>query len=136
MNNFLYIIRDDLVSFDVTPAIHYYDNVCRFIALDITEIETDGTTDDEVASNGFYMAKAKHQVYNDNGTAHEYFDNRYYLTSLPYSRQEITPSLDAAFLFLQDGRNTPNYVTHSSRITFFTFHYSFTVSIPVHAYDS
>jgi hypothetical protein len=135
MNNFLYIIRDDLVSFDVTPAIHYYDNVCRFIALDITEIETDGTTDDEVASNGFYMAKAKHQVYNANGTAHEYFDNRYYLTSLPYSRQEITPSLDAAFFFLQDGRNTPNYVTDYSRITFFNFALGVTGGISVTAYE-
>ena len=134
MNNFLYIIRDDLVSFESTPAIHYYENLCRYIALDITEIETDGTTDAESSSNGFYMAKAKHQVYNENGTAHEYFDNRYYLTSLPYSRQDLG-AVDAAFFFLQDGRNTPNYVTDYSRINFFNFALGVTGGISVTAYE-
>ena len=136
MNNFLYIIRDDLVSFDATPAIHYYDNLLRFIVVSITEIETDGTTDATASSNGFYMTKAKHQVYNDNGTAHEYFDNRYYLTSLPYSRSEISPTLDAAFFFLQDGRNTSNFVTDYSRITFFNFALGVTGGISVTAYSS
>ena len=135
MNNFLYIIRDDLVSFESTPAIHYYENLCRYIALEITEIETDGTTDAESSSNGFYMAKAKHQVYNDNGTAQEYFDNRYYLTSLPYSRQDLG-AIDVAFFFLQDGRLTPNYVTDYSRITFFNFALGVTGGISVTAYSA
>ena len=135
MNSFLSIIRDDLVSFDVTPAIHYYDNLLRFIALEITEIETTGTTSATASSNGFYMTKAKHQVYNDNGTAHEYFDNRYYLTSLPYSRQDLGV-VDAAFFFLQDGRNTPNYVTDYSRITFFNFALGVTGGISVTAYSA
>ena len=135
MNNFLYIIRDDLVSFDATPTIHYYDNICRFVSVEITEIETDGTVDADTSTNGFYMAKAKHQVYNDDGTAQEYFDNRYYLTSLPYYRKDITPSLNAAYFYLQDGRQTPQYVTDYSRVTFFNFALGVTGGLTVTAYE-
>ena len=133
INSFLSIIRDDLVSFDVTPAIHYYDNLLRFAAIGITEIETTGTTSATASSNGFYMTKAKHQVYNANGTAQEYFDNRYFLSSLPYSRKDFG-AFDVAFFQPRDGRRTSVFLSDYSRVTFFNFALGITGGMSVTVY--
>lgn len=116
MNSFLYIIKDDLVSFDASVAPHYYDHLLKKIQVEITEIETDGTTDATTDTNAFYMTKAKHQVYNSSGTAQEYLDNRYFLTNLPYYRDSSDDDIEFK---LQDGRFTRNYLTDYSRVCFF-----------------
>ena len=133
VNSFLTIIRDDLVSFDATPAIHYYDNLLRFIAVAMTEIETTGTTSATLSSNGFYITKAKHQVFNSTGTAQEYFDNRYFLSSLPYSRKDFG-SFDTAFFQPRDGRRTSVFLSDYSRVTFFNFPLGITGGMSVTVY--
>ena len=117
MNSFLYIIKDDFVSFDANPDVHNYDHLLKKIQVEITEIETDGTTDATTDTNAFYVTKAKHQLYNSSGTAQEYLDNRYYLTNLPYYRDSSDDDIDFK---LQDGRLTRNYLTDYSRVCFFS----------------
>ena len=119
MNGFLYIIKDDFVSFDANPDVHTYDHLLKKIQVEITEIETDGTTDATTDTNAFYMTKAKHQIYNDDGTAQESIANRYYLTNLPYFRGSTIAGNDIDFK-LQDGRFTRNYLTDYSRVCFFS----------------
>ena len=117
MNGFLYIIKDDFVSFDANPDVHNYDHLLKKIQVEITEIETDGTTDATTDTNAFYMTKAKHQLYNSSGTAQESIANRYYLTNLPYYRDSADDDIDFK---LQDGRFTRNYLTDYSRVCFFS----------------
>ena len=120
INSHLSIIRDDLVSFDATPTIHVYTNLTQDVQIDMREIETDGTTAAQAQSNDFFMCKFKHQLYNDNGTAEEYIDNRYFLTTLPYFRS--TAQGDPALFYLNDGRQTVNMLTDYSRVCIFNRH--------------
>jgi len=124
INGFLSIIKDDFCSFDASVTPHYYDHLLKKIQVEITEIETDGTTDATTDTNAFYMTKAKHQVYNTNGTAQETIANRYYLTNLPYFRQPSVSGNDIDFK-LQDGRTTRNYLTLYSRVCFFASGFTF-----------
>jgi hypothetical protein len=117
MNSYLSIIRDDLVSFDATPTVHVYNNLSQDVVVKITEIETDGTTDATATTNDFFMCKFKRQLYNANGTAEEYIDNRYFLTTLPYSRS--TALGEPAYFYHRDGRQTVNVLTDYSRACFF-----------------
>ncbi len=117
MNSFLSIIRDDLVSFDATPTVHVYTNLSQDVVIKITEIETDGTTAATVTTNDFFYCKFKHQLYNANGTAEEYVDNRYFLTTLPYSRS--TALGEPAYFYHRDGRQTINVLNDYSRACFF-----------------
>ena len=118
MNSYLSIIRDDLVSFDATPTVHEYTNLTQDVQIEITEIETDGTTDATATTNDFFICKFKHQLYNANGTAEEYIDNRYFLTTLPYSRS--TALGEPAYFYHRDGRRTVNVLTEYSRACFFS----------------
>tara|TARA_B100001093_G_C26822105_1_gene1012333 strand:- start:1084 stop:2400 length:1317 start_codon:yes stop_codon:yes gene_type:complete len=118
INGFLSIIKDGFCSFDASVTPHYYDHLLKKIQVEITEIETDGTTDATTDTNAFYMTKAKHQVYNGTGTAQEAIANRYYLTNLPYFRGSTASGNDVDFK-LQDGRFTRNYLTDYSRVVFF-----------------
>lgn len=120
MNSHLSIIRDDLVSFDATPTIHVYTNLSQDVQIDMREIETDGTTAAQAQSNDFFMCKFKHQLYNANGTAEEYIDNRYFLTTLPYFRS--TAQGEPVSFFLTDGRQTVNMLTDYSRVCLFNRH--------------
>lgn len=117
LNAYLSIIRDDLVSFDATPTVHVYDNLTQDIQILITEIETDGSTDATATTNDFFICKFKHQLYNANGTAEEYIDNRYFLTTLPYSRGSTLG--EPAYFYHRDGRQTINVLTDYSRACFF-----------------
>jgi len=85
-----------------------------------SEIETDGTVSAQAQSNDFFMCKFKHQLYNANGTAEEYIDNRYFLTTLPYYR--TTQLGDPISFFLRDGRQTVNMLTDYSRVCLFNRH--------------
>tara|TARA_R100000734_G_scaffold5552_1_gene4783 strand:- start:283 stop:1608 length:1326 start_codon:yes stop_codon:yes gene_type:complete len=120
MNAYLSIIRDDLVSYDATPSIHVYTNLTQDVQIDIREIETDGTTAAQAQSNDFFLCKFKHQLYNGDGTAEEYIDNRYFLTTLPYFRS--TALGDPVSFFLTDGRQTVNMLTDYSRVCLFNRH--------------
>ncbi len=120
LNSFLSIIRDDLVSFDATPSIHVYTNLTQDIKIALTEIETSGTTSATATTNDFFMCKFKHQLYNGNGTAEEYIDNRYFLTTLPYFRENTLG--DPALFYLNDGRQTVNMLTDYSRVCLFNRH--------------
>ena len=120
INSHLSIIRDDLVSFDATPSIHVYTNLSQDVQIDMREIETDGTVSAQAQSNDFFMCKFKHQLYNGNGTAEEYIDNRYFLTTLPYFRS--TAQGDPALFYLNDGRQTVNMLTDYSRVCIFNRH--------------
>jgi len=120
LNSFLSIIRDDLVSFDATPSIHVYTNLTQDIKIALTEIETSGTTSATATTNDFFMCKFKHQLYNANGTAEEYIDNRYFLTTLPYFRANTLG--DPVSFFLTDGRQTVNMLTDYSRVCIFNRH--------------
>lgn len=120
MNSHLSIIRDDLVSFDATPNIHVYTNLSQDVQIDMREIETDGTVSAQAQSNDFFMCKFKHQLYNGNGTAEEYIDNRYFLTTLPYFRENTLG--DPARFYLNDGRQTVNMLTDYSRVCLFNRH--------------
>jgi len=120
MNAYLSIIRDDLVSYDATPSIHVYTNLTQDVQIDIREIETDGTTAAQAQSNDFFLCKFKHQLYNGDGTAEEYIDNRYFLTTLPYFRQNTLG--DPALFYLTDGRQTVNMLTDYSRVCLFNRH--------------
>ena len=120
MNSFLSIIRDDLVSFDATPSIHVYTNLTQDVQIDMREIETDGTVGALNISNDFFMCKFKHQLYNGSGTAEEYIDNRYFLTTLPYFRANTLG--DPVSFFLTDGRQTVNMLTDYSRVCIFNRH--------------
>lgn len=117
MNGFLSIIRDDLVTFDATPTVHVYNNLSQDIKILITEIETDGTTDATTTTNDFFMVKFKHQLYNLQGTGMEYVDNRYFLTTLPYTR--TTQLGEPVYFYHRDGRQTMNIVNDYSRACFF-----------------
>lgn len=118
INSFLTIIRDDLVSFDSTPTIHEYTNLTQDVQIEITEIETDGTTDATATTNDFFYCKFKHQLYNANGTAEEYIDNRYFLTTLPYTR--TTDLGEPVYFYHRDGRRTVNVLGDYSRACFFS----------------
>ena len=120
INSYLSIIRDDLVSFDATPSIHVYTNLSQDVQIDMREIETDGTVSAQAQSNDFFMCKFKHQLYNANGTAEEYIDNRYFLTTLPYFRENTLG--DPALFYLTDGRQTVNMLTDYSRVCIFNRH--------------
>ena len=120
INSHLSIIRDDLVSFDATPSIHVYTNLTQDVQIDMREIETDGTVSAQAQSNDFFMCKFKHQLYNANGTAEEYIDNRYFLTTLPYFRS--TALGEPVSFFLTDGRQTVNMLTDYSRVCIFNRH--------------
>ena len=120
MNSFLSIIRDDLVSFDATPSIHVYTNLTQDVQIDMREIETDGTVGALNISNDFFMCKFKHQLYNGSGTAEEYIDNRYFLTTLPYFRENTLGN--PARFYLNDGRQTVNMLTDYSRVCLFNRH--------------
>lgn len=120
INSHLSIIRDDLVSFDATPSIHVYTNLTQDVQIDMREIETDGTVSAQAQSNDFFMCKFKHQLYNGNGTAEEYIDNRYFLTTLPYFRENSLG--DPALFYLNDGRQTVNMLTDYSRVCLFNRH--------------
>tara|TARA_B100000900_G_scaffold405273_1_gene414658 strand:+ start:760 stop:2070 length:1311 start_codon:yes stop_codon:yes gene_type:complete len=120
INSHLSIIRDDLVSFDATPSIHVYTNLSQDVQIDMREIETDGTVSAQAQSNDFFMCKFKHQLYNGQGTAEEYIDNRYFLTTLPYYR--TTQLGDPISFFLRDGRQTVNMLTDYSRVCIFNRH--------------
>ena len=120
MNSHLSIIRDDLVSFDATPSIHVYTNLSQDVQIDMREIQTDGTVSAQAQSNDFFMCKFKNQLYNGNGTAEEYIDNRYFLTTLPYFRENTLG--DPARFYLNDGRQTVNMLTDYSRVCIFNRH--------------
>ena len=120
MNSYLSIIRDDLVSFDATPTVHEYTNLTQDVQIEITEIQTSGTTGATSTTNDFFLCKFKHQLYNGNGTAEEYIDNRYFLTTLPYFRS--TAQGDPALFYLNDGRQTVNMLTDYSRVCIFNRH--------------
>ena len=120
INSHLSIIRDDLVSFDATPNIHVYTNLTQDVQIHMREIQTDGTVSAQTHSNDFFMCKFKNQLYNGNGTAEEYIDNRYFLTTLPYFRENTLG--DPARFYLNDGRQTVNMLTDYSRVCIFNRH--------------
>lgn len=120
INHHLYWLRDDLVSFDSTPTIHVYDNLTQDVEIQMDEIETDGTTNATATSNEFIFAKFKHQVYNTNGTAQEYIDNRLALSTNPYYLDEAFPGGPELFIYgPNDGRQPTNVLTDYSRFSLF-----------------
>ena len=118
INHYLTIDRDDFVSFDATPTLHNYTNLTKDILVNIREVDTDGALQAQTDTNAFFMAKFKHQVYNANGTAHEYVDNRYFLTSLPYFYFGGIYPVDPILFWFNDGRALIQEANDYARVSF------------------
>lgn len=116
INHYLTIDRDEFVSFDATPTLHNYTNLTKDILVNIREVDDEGALQAQTDTNAFFMAKFKHQVYNANGTAYEYVDNRYFLTSLPYYRAPFQGN--PMFFTLQDGRLIIQEANDYARVSF------------------
>ena len=115
MNTHLYIERDDLVSFDSTPTIHVYNNLLQDVEVQMTEILTTGAVSGSATSNEFNMAKFKHQVYNEDGTAEEYISTRKALSSMPYHIDAFNNLVYAP----DDGRLPFSVLTDYSRVSWY-----------------
>ena len=116
INHYLTVDRDDFVSFDATPTLHNYTNLTKDILVNIREVDNEGDLQAQTDTNAFFMAKFKHQVYNTNGTAYEYVDNRYFLTSLPYYKPNIQG--DPTYFWLNDGRALIQEANDYARVSF------------------